>query len=154
MIAAAGLHPSCRRLIVVADLRERWTDALRAAGFDGHRPTVWLAEGLLVYLDTDIVERLLAAVAAASLTGSRFGVTIRNELGEQQRDDPTADPYAECHALWRSVGNIDVVDWLDDTGWNTSTSTPRETLLAQGRDDAAMPARVDQPLLVHASRAP
>lgn len=153
VIAAAGRQPSCRRLLVVADLREQWTDALRAAGFDEHRPTVWLAEGLLVYLDTDIVVGLLAAVTAASPTGSRFGVTLRTELGEQHRDDPTADPYAEYHSLWRSFGTIDVVDWLNNNGWDTSTSTPRETLLAQGRNDAAMPAHVDQPLLVHASRA-
>ena len=45
---------------VAADLSSpAWADALRAAGFDPHKPTVWVAEGLLMYLQAEAVDSVL-----------------------------------------------------------------------------------------------
>ena len=43
-------QPTARRQTVAIDLREDWSAALKAAGFDPSRPTAWIAEGLLMYL--------------------------------------------------------------------------------------------------------
>ncbi len=49
-----------------ADLCSRgWTQKLRAAGFDPSQPTVWVAEGLLMYLQEGEVQALLAEMAGA-----------------------------------------------------------------------------------------
>ena len=49
---------------VAADLSTpAWADALRAAGFDPHKPTVWVAEGLLMYLRPEAVDSVLKQAA-------------------------------------------------------------------------------------------
>ncbi|MEU9386143.1 SAM-dependent methyltransferase, partial [Streptomyces sp. NPDC048279] len=61
----------CERITVAVDLREDWPAALAAAGHDPAAPTVWIAEGLLIYLPEDAVELLLARIGAQSAPGSR-----------------------------------------------------------------------------------
>ena len=56
---ARGAAARCERVVVPADLREDWPQALLAGGFDPERPSVWVAEGLLFYLPEASVDRLL-----------------------------------------------------------------------------------------------
>jgi methyltransferase (TIGR00027 family) len=65
-----GATPRCDRREIPIDLREDWPAALRAAGFDAARPTLWLVEGLLVYLDEGAVAALFARLDALSAAGS------------------------------------------------------------------------------------
>lgn len=58
--ALAGEQPLCTRVAVGVDLTGDWAEALRANGFDGGQPTVWLAEGLLQYLDEAAVGTVFA----------------------------------------------------------------------------------------------
>lgn len=68
--ALAGEQPLCTRVAVGVDLTGDWTEALRANGFDSGQPTVWLAEGLLQYLDEAAVGTVFARVDALSAAGS------------------------------------------------------------------------------------
>jgi methyltransferase (TIGR00027 family) len=72
-LAASGLDVRWR-VPVAADLAGSWLPALVAAGFDPARPTVWLVEGLLYYLDGAACARLLESVVQASAAGSRVAV--------------------------------------------------------------------------------
>lgn len=63
-----------RRVPVVADLSEDWPSALLAAGFAPGRRTIWIIEGLLMYLDAAACDRLLATVRQMSAAGSRVAV--------------------------------------------------------------------------------
>ena len=74
---AARVVPACERTTVATDLRADWPSDLAGAGHDPDEPTAWLAEGLLVYLAEDVVERLIVGVSRRSAPGSRFGLTIR-----------------------------------------------------------------------------
>jgi methyltransferase (TIGR00027 family) len=61
VIAHSGLAATCERRGVAADLTHPgWPASLRLAGFDPRRPTVWLIEGLLMYLAPDAGDALLA----------------------------------------------------------------------------------------------
>lgn len=74
-------HPlkAARWVSVAVDLTQQgWPDALRAAGFDAARPTVWAAEGLLMYLPEDAVRQLLVTAAALSAPGSRAAFSMVN----------------------------------------------------------------------------
>jgi len=51
---------------VPTDLTGEWPEDLRGAGFEPSRRTVWMAEGLLMYLDHDAATRLLSAAARLS----------------------------------------------------------------------------------------
>lgn len=63
-----------RRVPVTADLRENWPAALLGAGFEPGRPTVWIIEGLLMYLEAPACNRLLTTVRETSGRGSRVAV--------------------------------------------------------------------------------
>ncbi|HET9876225.1 MAG TPA: class I SAM-dependent methyltransferase, partial [Mycobacterium sp.] len=61
-----GAQPTADRRPVPIDLRDDWSAALQAAGFDPARPTAWSAEGLLAYLPPEAQDRLLDTVTALS----------------------------------------------------------------------------------------
>jgi methyltransferase (TIGR00027 family) len=64
--------PTCSRVPVPVHLLDSWSPSLLAAGFDGSRPTIWIAEGFLMYLSSSDAEQLLATVTALSAPGSHF----------------------------------------------------------------------------------
>jgi methyltransferase (TIGR00027 family) len=63
-------QPRCRRVAIGVDLANDWPAALRAGGFDPQRPTTWLIEGLLQYLDASAVRTMFDRVNALSAAGS------------------------------------------------------------------------------------
>ncbi|MEB4208472.1 SAM-dependent methyltransferase [Mycobacterium sp. 94-17] len=64
---------AAHRCAIGIDLAQDWPAALRRVGFDAARPTVWVAEQLLVgYLPPGAQNQLLNGVTAASAPGSRF----------------------------------------------------------------------------------
>ena len=73
-LAAAGAKPTVDLRAVPIDLRDDWPAALRRAGFDANRPTVWIAEGLLAFLPPEAQDRLLDNITELSAEGSRLVV--------------------------------------------------------------------------------
>ena len=63
---------SCERVPVPVDLRDDWSSALLAAGFERDVPAVWLVEGLLPYLRPEGVTALLARVSALAAEQSEL----------------------------------------------------------------------------------
>ena len=119
----------CERLTVPVDLRDDWPAALAAAGHDPALPTAWIAEGLLIYLPQDDVQRLLERVGGLSAPGSRMGLTLggRRTLEHFGQDQGTAAD------MWVSVMPEDPVGWLAGLGWEASTFSVRERAAAYGR---------------------
>jgi methyltransferase (TIGR00027 family) len=70
VLAQHGITNS-RRVPVEADLGREWVTRLVAAGFAPERPTCWVIEGLLIYLDDAAGQALLAQVRRAGPVGSR-----------------------------------------------------------------------------------
>ena len=98
-------------------------------------PTVWLAEGLLVYLTAEQNEMLMDAVSAQSAVGSRFGLTLSS------RDEPPRDVDPGDHeSLFRSASPGDAAAWLGPRGWTVEVHTAAERADAYGRID--VPSRV------------
>ncbi|MFD8808073.1 class I SAM-dependent methyltransferase [Streptomyces sp. NPDC059597] len=121
----------CERITVPVDLREDWPRALAAAGHDPAARTVWIAEGLLIYLPEDAVELLLARIGAQSAPGSRMGLTLGSR-GVIERFGADAAPGSAA-SLWVSEMPDDPVDWLAGHGWEASSHTLRERAAAYGR---------------------
>ncbi|GBG61531.1 hypothetical protein CBR_g22328 [Chara braunii] len=79
-IAAEGKLPVLQlaeqRVAVAADLQsDNWYAALRSAGFEVGKPTVWLMEGLLMYLKEDSVLVMMNLITMASSPGSSIVTT-------------------------------------------------------------------------------
>jgi len=69
----AGEHVTVSRRVVVGTeftQRGRWAADLEAAGFDRNIPTVWLLEGLLMYLSAGDTVDLMRNLGALSASGS------------------------------------------------------------------------------------
>lgn len=123
--------PRCERITVPVDLREDWPGALAAAGHDPAQPTVWIAEGLLIYLPEAAVESLLERVGALSAPGSRMGLTLGSRgVVDRFREDAASGSAA---SMWLSEMPEDPVGWLAGLGWEAETFTLRERAAAYGR---------------------
>lgn len=133
----------CRRITVAVDLREDWPGALAAAGHDPALPTVWIAEGLLIYLPEDAVELLLARIGALSAAGSRMGLTLGSR-GVIERFGADAVPGSAA-SLWVSEMPDDPVGWLAGHGWDADGHTLRELAAAYGRPIGTPPQREERP---------
>ncbi len=133
----------CERITVPVDLREDWPAALAAAGHDPSAPTVWIAEGLLIYLPQDAVELLLARIGAQSATGSRMGLTLGSR-GVIERFGADAAPGSAA-SMWVSEMPDDPVAWLAGHGWEASCHTLRERAAAYGRPISTPPQHEERP---------
>jgi methyltransferase (TIGR00027 family) len=67
-----GAKPKGDRFEIAIDLREDWPSALRAAGFDPHDRSLWLTEGLLLYLHEPDVKKLIARIDENAAPGSEM----------------------------------------------------------------------------------
>ncbi|RJO73407.1 class I SAM-dependent methyltransferase [Nocardia panacis] len=99
-LAELGAAPTADRRTAAVDLREEWSAALRAAGFDPTRPTAWSAEGLLGYLPPAAQDRLLDTVTELSAPGSRLATESRPNPrpGEEETTRRRLDRISE---QWR-----------------------------------------------------
>jgi methyltransferase (TIGR00027 family) len=100
--------------------------ALAGAGHDAAQPSVFLVEGLLIYLDVATIESLLRALRARATDSSRLAVSIsRNQspafyarvaaVGEQAQ---STFSEAEALALLERCG------WTGDTSRAVALATP------------------------------
>ncbi|MDN3359628.1 SAM-dependent methyltransferase [Actinomadura sp. DC4] len=67
-----GAVPTCVRVPVVADLTQGLSRFLLPSGFDPAVPTMWVVEGLLMYLSREEADELLRGITALSAPGSRI----------------------------------------------------------------------------------
>jgi methyltransferase (TIGR00027 family) len=114
-----GQSPTCERVVLPADLRGNWTPQLIEAGFDPQAPTVWLIEGLFVYLTAGEAAGLLDAVGSISAAGSSLAfehsVMTDNPTMDRARNSPLS--YVVAH--WKGGIGADAPDWLERHGWTT-----------------------------------
>src|ERR1700759_3194477 len=138
-LAAAGAEPTVDLRTVPIDLRDDWPAALRQAGFDAQRPTVWVAEGLLAFLPPEAQDRLLDNITELSADGSRLVVEIFLSATESLDVMHTAahkwyEQGLDAHIddLWYGGERHDVATYLDEHGWHTTRQRSRQLLADAG----------------------
>lgn len=130
-------RPAAAYVSVPVDLRHDWPTALREAGFDASRPTVWCAEGLLPYLSAHAQDMLFERIDDLSADSSRLAVEAFGhdfyspELMERRRErmaqarqaaaEAGIDEIPDTAALWYIEARTDVADWLTGRGWQVET---------------------------------
>jgi methyltransferase (TIGR00027 family) len=138
-----GAQPTAEHRLVAVDLRHDWPAALKDVGFDIGRPAAWSAEGLLPFLPPDAQNRLLDNIAELSTTGSRLATenlpdAARSvpELAERMRQ--VTDSWrkhgfdVEMTDLWYDGERPDVIDYLNEHGWQASAVSAASLLTAHG----------------------
>ncbi|WP_329570881.1 SAM-dependent methyltransferase [Kitasatospora sp. NBC_01266] len=139
VLAEQGAVAPVPRTVLAADLREEWGAALIKAGFDPAVRTVWLLEGLLVYLSSQEVAAILGTIGELSAPGSRLAFTHGRGNKEHQHpggpaaDDAAAPELAAVYALWRGGLDEDPVGWLNRHGWRAERHNRAELAVGYGR---------------------
>lgn len=124
VLESLGVEPGCVRRVVVADLAGDWLAPLQEAGFDRSRPTAFLVEGLLVYLEETAVESFLADLSGVASAGSWVGIDFADVT---LLESPFMSPYlAElrqrgCPWLF---GTSEPERLLDRFGWSATVLMP------------------------------
>jgi methyltransferase (TIGR00027 family) len=128
-----GAVPTCNRVPVPVDLVDDWPPSLLAAGFDGTLPTLWIAEGLLMYLTSPDAEQLLGRITALSAPGSRF---VGEYFSGPWRESDVETSNEQERAAWDLVRQAFLYGpaatdsaatgpaaWLADQGWTPGQVT-------------------------------
>lgn len=125
VLAELSATPLAHRRTVAIDLREDWPTALRAAGFDPDRPTVWSAEGLLGYLSPQAQDQLLDIVTELSAPGSQLSAESMhtNDPAEEERLQERMRTTAMSHLRARGLDftAVRAGDMFAANGFSSST---------------------------------
>eukprot|EP00884_Botryococcus_braunii_P022273 jgi/Botrbrau1/872/Bobra.0352s0061.1 len=110
---------------VVADLNvEGWVSKLEQTGFDPRQGTVWLAEGLLMYIDPDRVPELLREMQGVSAPGSCFLVqSVTEALVAKCRTS-----LSELMRSWCFGCPEDPSDYFRVAGWKVEECSTRSDM--------------------------
>ena len=146
-------------VLAPADFRDDDVPAvLAAAGHDASRPTLFMCEGLLIYLDQAVIRRLLTGLRSRAAEGSSLAASLPTHPSGLDSGQVAAALNADRKhggaEPWLTV--LPGPAWLQllaSTGWLVSTQAdPREGSSAEGRSllVVAHPASV----LVNGSMVP
>lgn len=145
----AGAAPRTNLVNVSVDLRQDWPKALRDSGFNPRVPSVWLAEGLLMFLPAWGQDLLFERIHALSAPGSRIAAEALSsekfEPGYLQRQREHLRCFRQASAtlgdakfpdleeLWYLEERSDLADWLASRGWDVAVQTADELMAAHQR---------------------
>ncbi len=122
-LTEALARPLGRRVTVGADLTGQWAEKLVLGGFEAQTPTVFLAEGLLGYLEEPEVHRLLEAVDPLAAAGSFL---LTDVGGQSALNDPSFNFWLQRMAtngiIGGRFGTDDPVALLAAHGWDAAVS--------------------------------
>jgi methyltransferase (TIGR00027 family) len=121
IMRAAGLASAVRHEIAADVLAPGWLDAVRAAGWHGDEPTLWILEGFLIYFDSDVRAKILSELATVSAVGSALGVTMSTRTDEPR------------HPLWKPFDNPDIDGWFASCGWRAEMTDMTDASSRYGR---------------------
>ncbi|HEY4459433.1 MAG TPA: SAM-dependent methyltransferase [Pseudonocardiaceae bacterium] len=147
VLDALGARPKATSRWIAMDLRDDWAGALLAAGFSPAAPTMWLAEGLLLYLPAAAERQLMANID--QLTGGVGTLAFEVKLGVESaavRDSPiytTAKQQigVDMIGLFDHEPRPDSAAELRVRGWSVSVHSPFE--FARSFNTALRPEQVD-----------
>ncbi|BDA41776.1 Putative S-adenosyl-L-methionine-dependent methyltransferase [Coccomyxa sp. Obi] len=105
---------------------EGWTKHLIAAGFDPKVPTVWVAEGLLMYLSEAAVTALLKEARSVSVQRSRFLIMAftSEDVVKWYQECATQTPVAwvkELAVTFKSSFPKDPQSYVEERGWHAES---------------------------------
>ncbi len=110
-------QPRAERIAIGADLGLEWGEKLRTAGFREGAPTVWLVEGLLMYLEESQVRTLFDRVSALASPGDMLLLDILSRtLLEVPHMKKQLDFLASIGAPWR-FGENDPIAYFKKFAW-------------------------------------
>jgi methyltransferase (TIGR00027 family) len=123
----------CERVVVPADLRADWPEALLSGSFNPSRATVWVAEGLLFYLPEAAVRRLVGDVYRLSAPGSCLAADMMSASPEPS--EAFQDLFASLGAPFVFLTD-DLAGLMRSQNWDAEEISFREAARRVGTEVA------------------
>jgi methyltransferase (TIGR00027 family) len=115
--------------------------ALRGAGHDAERETLFCCEGVAGYLPLDTLAGLLASLGRVAADGSRLAITISlvadSDAAKAQRSRLTTAVAGMGEPLASAIPRADLTGFLAATGWDTKTATDPAGMAVDESDRSA-----------------
>ncbi|KAI0564008.1 methyltransferase [Gracilaria domingensis] len=123
-------HISAKQVAVLfsADNHD-WKHALQQAGFDRDRPTVWLTDGFLSFMERSLVELILSGIGELSAPGSVLLTDILNL--QNMREDEVSDDHETLYLSYLRCSIEQPVPFFSRFGFTT------ERVVRMGGADAS-----------------
>jgi methyltransferase (TIGR00027 family) len=127
-LANLGVATSHLRFVAADFASDPVAEKLRTAGLDPHQPCLFLLEGVAVYLDRDVLVRLLRQLREVAADGSRLAISV-----SRMADDPMARARFEAavaamgEPVRSNIGLQEARDMLTRTGWETAVVSTANT---------------------------
>jgi methyltransferase (TIGR00027 family) len=129
LLQQQGASPRCERIALGVDLASDWAASLLAAGFTLERSSIWLLEGLLMYLTQTEVEAAINAISAITrLTSldSWMGMDLINSATlSSPWTQERVTRLAQRGMPWQFAVD-DPRAWLVPLQWDAQVTTPEE----------------------------
>jgi len=136
-----GISPTCIYQPVFGDLSTpdaKWATAILSAGYQTTVSTMWLLEGVVMYLQEKEVHLLLQTLSRLSIPGSALamdGVKVGSILAGQRAKKADRGRVVRH---WQ-FGNDDPKRLLALYGWDAEVSEPKDIEAGWGRYPSSMP---------------
>ncbi|MBY0442182.1 MAG: SAM-dependent methyltransferase [Mycobacteriaceae bacterium] len=134
----ASLRVARREISV--DLRDDWESALGSHGFDPTQPTLWVVEGLSMYLPGRALSQLYAAISRLSAVGSLAAIEQLATHPDMLLDRMIADATdrgdtgeLEFLSLIYNQPRDEAATWFRCHGWQAQRTELLDLLHANGR---------------------
>jgi methyltransferase (TIGR00027 family) len=127
----ANTAPNCQHYTIPADLTQPWSHLLLEQGYQPNLPSVWLLEGLLMYLTELQVRQLLQTISQLTTADSYLGLDLVNVRGVEY------EPYK---GYFRS-GFDEPEKLLAEYGWKAKVIQPGDEGAHFGRYTNKLPPR-------------
>ncbi len=125
-LESMGAVAHCTRHRLDVDLARPWGQALQDAGFDRHTPSIWLADGLLPYLDDAAVRHVVSQAAQLAAPGSVWGVNLVSAAFlVHPATRSLRDVFARLGAPWQ-WGTDEPEAFFAQPGWRATVPLPGE----------------------------
>jgi methyltransferase (TIGR00027 family) len=126
LLQQRGALPRCERIALSADLASDWSALLLAAGFTPKRPSIWLLEGLLMYLTQAEAENVVNTITRLAPQDGWMGMDLLNRA-------TLTSPWTQERIVrlaqrgmpWQ-FGIDDPRAWLAPLQWDAQVTTPEE----------------------------
>ncbi len=121
-----NINPSCTHYSIGIDLTTPWTTRLKESGFKASLKTLWVVEGLLMYLNPDAAVTLLGELSEIAKPGDSLLCDIMSQsFLESPFMAKQLEFLASLGAPWK-FGDNEPETLLKKFGWDAKTTQPGE----------------------------
>ena len=140
-----NIKPNCRHHMIAGDLenfQSGWIARLLEAGLRQDIPTIWILEGVVMYLPEPSVHSLLRTIAALSCPGSVLGLDAVKSGSIRAAQSAKNAERGRVVRHWQ-FGCDEPQQLLQGYGWSAEVSQPQNIGIAHGRYPASMPVTAE-----------